>query len=357
MKNIIKLLLCGALGVGGAQALKADDGLFLEETISHQDENSTFYHFLGLSNDKGSYAKILFTDNEDPDSDSISYSGRGGFDLFGIKGLADLIGFNSGDDFGYGVNARGDVNDFVKLGLALEKKVESGLETKMNMAYTSLNLDNFKLNFGLSNTDVEGDETGRGTATLAYTQGQNMYGFGITSDGFDKEAEGFATAMVGRFGKKAGDFGYRAWVKSDFEGNYTIDLLLSTNTTISAGTINAITSMDDGLQDQKLFSNRFDTATYLWERAKQGGIIGHASQSEFEDTLTRTIEGLYKFHKKGAIAPMAGLGFSSVDNGIDTTDSIYGMVGAELDKGYIELKITGTEGQKPSFNLVAGYGF
>lgn len=358
MNNLTKILLTGALALTGAEAVNAADGLFLEETLVSQDNQNTLYHFAGLSDDNGMYAKFLFTDNEDPASDSLSYGFRGGFDLFGMNGLAEAIGFNTRDDSGYGLNARADLNKFLKIGTALEKTLTGGDSTRLGMVYTTLNLDDFKLNFGLSNTDTEGESTGRGLATLAYTQGQNMYGFGITSDGLDKDAEGFATAMVGRFGKETGDFGYRAFIQSDFEGNYTIDLLLSTNTAISAGTIGAITEPDNGSHDQKLFTNRFDAATYLFERAKQGqGIVGHASQSEFEDTLTRTIEGLYKFHKKGSIAPMAGLGYSSIDDGADVTDSIYGMIGAELDKGYVQLKITGTEGQKPSFNLVAGYGF
>lgn len=342
--------LVGAAEAGPAedQQQEKKDSVFVEETAVSQGDSQTFYHLAVFSSENSPYAKVLFTDAED--LDTLTFGARGNFDFGVLRGNAELIGFiDSDENHGIGLNARGEILG-TRLGLALEKMVNAGSESGLSSFYMSRDFGDLNATLGIADID---DETS-GIATFSYTAGKNMFGLGITAD----DEGGYLTAMAGRFAGEGGeDFGYRAWVKHDFDGNYVIDLLVSTNTTISKGAIGALTAADNGFHDQQLFPNKFDAFAYLHDRTSPGGVAANVNFSEIEDATNLVVDVLYQFQQMGHFSPRVGIKYTHADDGTDATESITGSIGTEFKNGYVDFGITGTEGGSPVFNLILGVSF
>ena len=329
----------------------ARDSVFIEESAETKDNIDTFYHFLMFANEKGPYMKALFTDADA--KDSTSFGLRQNFDFGVFNGNAELIGFeDSTENHGIGVNARGNVNKNLGFGSALEKTIQNSNPTLMSNVHTNANFSNVDSILGVTNQE---DKT-KLTASLGYTFNINYFGVGLTKNTVD--GDWFATAVAGRhFKDKGQDFGYRLYGKQDSDKNYTLDFLASTKTAISKGTIAAMVTQDNGLHDPKLFTNRFDSSYYLWERTTPGGIALNAGYSDVNDNKSVSVNTAYRFPTK--ISPMILAGYTRKEDASGkVTESATGSIGVTDSSGnYLTFTATGTDNQKPNFSAVAGFGF
>jgi hypothetical protein len=354
------LALAGAAALAGAGAVEAGepagenpqvevvkrDNLLFEETVTTQDGKEEFDHYLQI----GDFAKMFFVDTET--LDSLDWAARGKFDFGFMKGSGELFGYSDSDEnMGVGINARGSIGDF-RIGGALEKMVTAGIPERFGNIWVARDFGNLTTTAGIAKDDNDS----YGIASFLFTKGRYDFGAGTT---LNSDGEGFATAVFGRHYENRGEgLGYRVWMKHDLEHDYSVDLLLSTNTTISRGSMASRVSPDDGAHDGGIVENWFDWHAPLWVRTTPGGIIAHANYSDVGDVEKFKAECLKQFAYIGSVSPRAGIGYGRIDDGTDVTESVSGQFGVGFKNGnYVDLKVTGAEEQKPVFSITAGVNF
>lgn len=336
------------------KAPEQGDSALFEETAAIQGDSATFYHFLKLSSGGDGYFKGMFTDRED--SDTLHLGAKGRFNFGFMEGTAELIGFSDSEkNYGIGVNARGDVEK-TRIGISLERRALGGDSENMFLAYGRRKFGNLEPMLGIA-AIVNGDDIEtKGLAALSYTLGQFVFGAAARAN---QDGDGDFTAVAGRMAEKKGEgFGYRLWTNVDFDGNYTIDLIASTNTTFSYPGITCIISPDSGLQDPKLFKNQFDKLSYLWERTTPGGFAGNIRVSGKNDgTLAGAGRLLYRFPGFSGISPKVGIGGGFTRDNDETRLSVSPSIGVSYKNLDIEVIATAGEGQRPAYLVIGSVGF
>lgn len=335
MKNIIKKTIIGAgIVLSSILPAKAQNSFFVEESMDSSNGQQTFYHLGWFDRDQKPTLRYFVIDEKD--NTTTEFAARNYFEKGKVKSSAEIIGFDSDDSNGIGVNARADIGK-TRIGGALEKIADE----KLKYGYVERKLGNASVGVGASNV-----EDTKAKANFSYTKGQHLVGAGVTEDSH-------VTAVFGKFAQEKGKgLGYRAVVKVNEDGNYEVRLLSSTNTTLSRGSMAAMVALDNGFHDAKLMENWVDAHVSLLMRTTPGGVALDARYSDKQGVKKGSADAVYQLPGEN-VSPRVRVGYSR-NAGVESGKA---GLGVDIKGNYLDAIVTTTEGEKPVVTLIGGYCF
>ena len=292
-------------------------------------------------NSNGSNPLWLSIDDGKKDVLRLTTPDYGTNDVFNIgiktpigKVNGEIIGqsFDNGSAIGY--NGRINTSKF-NAGFSLERLMDEGTKQSYVGGYFRLNSDNIRPTLGIIKKNGET----RDFYSLDKSWGRNLIGIGFNGSNKD-----FLSWAIGRYAKEAGkDSAYRLRCFS-YEGKQSYQLLFATKSTLSKGSIAAMISMDDGVQDPGLFTNKMDFSCYTWERTVPTGLVVDVKLNED----SKSIQTFYRLAETNGFSPLIGLGYSD--------DTKTGVLGLTKGSSYLVLTAKDSNGEK-TYNTVLGVKF